>query len=138
MFLVSSALITCAIVLCFTCSQLFCFAFSGLLLSQQVTLIRVYRIEYRRLLRAQYVESPLELLFLEHVKVLSAPTSWTSTWPRSHSLVILLLIYSATRRKCSSLYDDTLGTFAPWNSLHSHDRPCERPCNDECASSTSY
>ena len=56
----------------------------------------------------------------------------------AHSLVILLLFYSATRRKCSSQDDDTLGTFAPWNSLHSHDRPCERPCNDECASSTSY
>ena len=41
--------------------------------------------------------------------VLSTPTSWTSTWPRSHYLVILLLIYSVPRRKCSSLHDDTLG-----------------------------
>ena len=40
----------------------------------------------------------LELFFLEHV---------------IHSLVILLLIYSVTRRNCSSLHDDTLGTIAP-------------------------
>ena len=42
--------------------------------------------------------------------VSSTPTSWTLSWPWSHFLVILLLIYSVTRRKCSSLHVDTLGT----------------------------
>ena len=49
--------------------------------------------------------------------VLSTPTSWTSTWPKSHLLVTLLLIYSVTRRRCSSLRDDILGTTV-------HNIPC--------------
>ena len=65
------------------------------------TLIHVYRIEYRRLLRAQYVESSIGI---------ALPTSRTSIWPRSHSLVTSFLIYSVTRRKCSSVHDDSLGT----------------------------
>ena len=36
MFFVFSTLLTCALVMCLTCSQLFFFAFSGSLLSQQV------------------------------------------------------------------------------------------------------
>ena len=47
--------------------------------------------------------------------VLSVRTLWTSAWPRSHSLVTLLLTYYDTRRRCSSLHDDTLGTIAPGN-----------------------
>ena len=46
------------------------FVLSGSLLSPQVMdrlFIRVYCIEYQRLLRAQYVEPPLDLLFLEQV-----------------------------------------------------------------------
>ena len=49
--------------------------------------------------------------------VLSPPISWKSTWPRSHSLVTLLLIYFVTRKKCLPLHDDTLGTAAHWSSL---------------------
>ena len=45
----------------------------------------------------------LDLLFPR-----STPTSGTSTWPKSHSLVTLLLIYSVTRRRCSSLHADTM------------------------------
>ena len=59
---------------------------------------------------------------------MSTPTSWTSTWPRSHSLVTLLLIYSVTRRRCSSLYDDTLGTTVllgvPFFLVWHHCLPC--------------
>ena len=56
--------------------------------------------------------------------VLSTPSPWTSTWPKSHSLVTLLLIYSVTRRRCSSLHDDTLGTtvhknpYLVWHHRH--------------------
>ena len=44
--------------------------------------------------------------------VFSLPISWKSTWPRSHFLVSLLLIYFVTRRRCLLLHDDTLGTTA--------------------------
>ena len=54
----------------------------------------------------------LELLFLNHGMTLSISTLWTSTWPRSHSLVTLLLIYYDTRRRCSSLHTDILVTIA--------------------------
>ena len=63
--------------------------------------------------------------------VLSALTSWTSTLPRSHSRVTLLLTYCVTRRRCSSLHDDTLGTTAPgvpsWCGTICH--PCD---TDSC------
>ena len=44
--------------------------------------------------------------------VLSIPTSWTSTWPKSHFLVILPLIYSVTRRNVR------LDTMKHWAPLH--------------------
>ena len=44
--------------------------------------------------------------------VFSSRISWKSTWPGSHFLVTLLLIYYVTRRRCVLLYDDTLGTTA--------------------------
>ena len=61
--------------------------------------------------------------------VLSTPFSRKSIWPRSHSLVTLLLIYSVTRRRCLILHDDALGTtvhgvpYLIWNHCH--------PCNIE-------
>ena len=60
MFLVSSALFPCACVMCFTCFSSMVFQFFGLLLSTSDGLsifIRAYRTEYRRVLRAQYLES---------------------------------------------------------------------------------
>ena len=52
--------------------------------------------------------------------VLSPPIPWKSTWPRSQSLVTLLLIYFVTRKRCLHLHDDALGTAAhgvPYVSL---------------------
>ena len=45
----------------------------------------------------------------EH-NILSPPISSKSTWPRSHSLVTLLLIYYVTRKRYLHLHDDALGT----------------------------
>ena len=59
--------------------------------------------------------------------VLSTPISLTSTWPKSHYLVTLFLTYCVTRRRCSSLHDDTLGTtvhtilFLEWHHCHPRD-----------------
>ena len=50
------------------------------------------------------------MLFLEQVSGIFRP--WKSTWPRSHSLVTLLLIYYVTRKRCLPLPDDALGTIA--------------------------
>ena len=44
--------------------------------------------------------------------VLLPPISWKSTWPRSHSLVFLLLTYYATRKRYLHLHDDALCTTA--------------------------
>ena len=44
--------------------------------------------------------------------VFSPPISWKSTWPRSHFLVTLLLIYYVTRKRCLPLHDVALGTTA--------------------------
>ena len=76
--------------------------------------IRVYRTEYPRLLRAQYVESSIgrNRFSSSRRMVLSPPISWKSTWPRSQSLVTLLLIYSATKRRCVSFY-----MWLHWTSL---------------------
>ena len=52
--------------------------------------------------------------------VLSPPTSWKSTWPRSHFLVTLLWTYYVTRKRCLPLHDDALDTTAhgvPFDSV---------------------
>ena len=52
----------------------------------------------------------LELLFLEQVSGVFEPFVDEMTWPRSHSLVILLLIYSATKKVRVILHEAPLGT----------------------------
>ena len=47
----------------------------------------------------------------------SPPASWKSTWPRSHCLVIFLLIYSVTRKACMILHDASSGTVVHGVSL---------------------
>ena len=64
---------------------------------------------YRRLLQAQHVESFIRIA-LPRAREWYCRISWTLTWPWSHSLVTLLLIYSFTRSECSPLHDDTLDT----------------------------
>ena len=79
----------------------------------QTFFIRLYRTEYRRLFRAQYVESSIWSSFSSsRPMVFSPPISWKSPWPRSHSFVTLLLIYYVTRKRCLPLHDVALGTTA--------------------------
>ena len=81
--------------------------------SQQPFFIRFYRTGFCRLLRAQRVESCVEIAFSSiRLMVFSLLVSWKSTWPRSHFLVTLLLNYYVTRERCLLLHDDTLGTTA--------------------------
>ena len=84
----------------------------------QTFFIRFYRTEYRRLFRAQYVESSIWSSFSSsRPMVFSPPISWKSPWPRSHSFVTLLLIYYVTRKRCLPLHDVALGTTAQGVSL---------------------
>ena len=50
-----------------------------------------------------YSSSSTLMVLLLHI-------SWKATWPRSHSLVTLILIYFVTRRRCLPLHDDTWST----------------------------
>ena len=54
----------------------------------------------------------LELLFHEQVSALSNLSSMKLTWLRSHSLVILLLMYFVTRKLFTTLHDAPSGTIA--------------------------
>ena len=77
----------------------------------QTFFIRVCRTESRRLLRAQHVESSVGLAFSSGRSMVFSPLfSWKSTWPRSHCLVTLLLMYSVTRKACTILHDASWGT----------------------------
>ena len=62
--------------------------------------------------------------------VFSPPISWNSTWPRSHCLVTLLLIYSVTRKARMILHSPTpehYSCFAQCNLVTLGTRPPLQP-----------
>ena len=73
-------------------------------------LIRVYRIKYQRLHWAQYVEFSFGIALLRAREWYHRLLSRGPRPGQDRTLVILLLIYSVTRRRCSSLHDDSVGT----------------------------
>ena len=90
---------------------------------EQPFFIRLYRTEFR----SQHVESSVGFCFsTSRLAAFSRPLLLKLTWPRSHSLVTLLLIYSVTKKARMVLHDASSGTivqgvFLLWH----HCRTCD-------------